>query len=133
MIEELTICQCCEYLATMINDKELLKTIDYIEERATAMYNKLVERKTQVERLESELRVNKWIPVELKVPSTFNEPDGSVAVLVCREDGFVTRGIFTDNVYGSNWYTEVDHIFGKSKIIAWMPLPEPYKGENKND
>lgn len=53
--QELTICQCCEYLATMIDDKELFKTIDYIEERATAMYNKLVERKEQVERLERAL------------------------------------------------------------------------------
>lgn len=53
--QNLTICQCCECLATMIDDKELLKTIDYIEERATAMYNKLVERKAQVERLEKAL------------------------------------------------------------------------------
>ncbi len=52
MNKDLTICQCCEYLATMIDDKELLKTIDYIEERATAMYNKLVERKEQVEELQ---------------------------------------------------------------------------------
>lgn len=53
--EPMTICQCCEYLATMIDDKELLKTIDYIEERATVMYNKLVERKAQVEKLQKRL------------------------------------------------------------------------------
>ena len=52
MDDPITICQCCEYLATMIDDKELIKTIDYIEERATAMYNKLIERKAQVKRLE---------------------------------------------------------------------------------
>lgn len=55
MDDPITICQCCEYLATMIDDKELIKTIDYIEERATAMYNKLVERKVQVEKLEKAL------------------------------------------------------------------------------
>lgn len=53
--EPMTICQCCEYLATMIDDKELLKTIDYIEERATAMYNKLIERKEEVEKYKSYL------------------------------------------------------------------------------
>ncbi|MBM6879334.1 hypothetical protein H6A09_01450 [[Clostridium] spiroforme] len=46
MNDEMTICQCCEFLETMIGDQENIKEcIDYIQERAEAMSRKLGEYK----------------------------------------------------------------------------------------
>lgn len=44
--EKMTICQCCEFLDTMIGDnQEIKECIDYIQERAEAMSRKLMEYK----------------------------------------------------------------------------------------
>lgn len=44
--KQMTICQCCEYLDTMVGDNpEVKECIDYIQERAEAMSRKLMEYK----------------------------------------------------------------------------------------
>ena len=60
-----------------------------------------------------------WIPVSERLP----EEDGSY--LVCGAKG----GIYHANRRGV-WWTQVG-CGGKlvPTVVAWMPLPEPYKGE----
>lgn len=50
--DTMTICECCEFLETMIgDDKNILDCINYIERKAKAMYDKLVQNKDEISRL----------------------------------------------------------------------------------
>jgi hypothetical protein len=73
---------------------------------------------------------NKWIPVSERLPKAeYGESD---SVLVCFENG--TQDVLYFN--GGNWcyptgevYISVNHKNGwHNKVVAWMPLPEPYEG-----
>lgn len=65
----------------------------------------------------------RWIPCSEKMPMQGTE------VLVCDKDGFLSIAEY-EWIDGEIWWretTEYRHIEGGA--IAWMPLPEPYKGE----
>lgn len=50
--DTMTICECCEFLETMAgDDKNILDCINYIERKAKAMYDKLVQNKDEISRL----------------------------------------------------------------------------------
>ena len=67
-----------------------------------------------------------WIPTDEKLPE-IDEP-----VIVCWDDGKITDGYLWDE---DSWFCAWGeyngwHRKGRDKrIIAWMPLPEPYKGD----
>lgn len=47
--DTMTICECCEFLETMIgDDKNILECINYIEKKAKSMYDKLVQNKDEM-------------------------------------------------------------------------------------
>lgn len=77
----------------------------------------LKELKTLKERPQGE-----WIPVSERLPE--------------RHKAVIITDIETSDTYQSqyigNGYWECDNGTFKNRIIAWMPLPEPYK-ETKND
>ena len=69
------------------------------------------------------LEQTEWIPVSERLPE--EETD----VLICNRNGDIalSRGSYSTEVENDFiWYTS-GWRFGK--VIAWMPLPEPYKGE----
>lgn len=50
--DTMTICECCEFLETMIgDDKNILDCINYIEKKAKSMHNKLVQNKDEIKLL----------------------------------------------------------------------------------
>lgn len=64
----------------------------------------------------------KWIPISERLPS---KPLGG-------EDGYVVQDMcviepFSAYWDGEKWTDDEDYVL--DYIIAWMPLPEPYKGE----
>ena len=62
---------------------------------------------------------NKWVPVSERLPE-----DGK-QVLCCNKYG----SVFTSELTWSKGYL----MFGQhSDVIAWMPLPEPYKAESED-
>lgn len=69
---------------------------------------------------------NVWIPVSKRLPETF------VYVLVCTNH----REIFIANLEHAQYPIKDKYWFGlpngdfitMNQAIAWMPLPEPYKG-----
>ena len=73
---------------------------------------------------------------EICEKNCFGEITFSKMVLTCSEyaDGFVWIGVnqYTDD---GTWLSEVpfDDPNEKSKVTAWMPLPEPYKETVKYD
>lgn len=64
-----------------------------------------------------------WIPVSERLPERHKE--------------VIVTDIETSDTYQSqyigNGYWECDNGILKNRIIAWMPLPEPYKKEAEND
>ena len=64
--------------------------------------------------------VPQWIPVSERLPEAGKQ------YLCCNEDGFREVG-YLSKVTGEWGFTDTE-AFGE--VIAWMPLPEPYKTEN---
>lgn len=64
-----------------------------------------------------------WIPIEERLPQ---ENDGRV--IVCNENGKVSTGRYSE--YSNTWYIGDMCGVGGPSIVAWMPLPEPYRPSN---
>ena len=64
----------------------------------------------------------KWIPVSEKLPNHYQR------VLCYFKYEPESPDIISENTYigGGMWMSE------RGKVVAWMPLPEPYKGETDN-
>ena len=81
------------------------------------------------------LQTGEWIPVSERLP--YAEYGESDSVLVCYENK--TQDVLYFD--GGNWcyptgepYISVNHKNGwHNKVVAWMPLPEPYKEGEANE
>lgn len=60
---------------------------------------------------------NKWIPVSERYPK-----DPNKCYLVCYEDGCITIEYLYFDDDGEPFFSEME-----LGVVAWMPLPEPYK------
>lgn len=87
--------------------KELQQTVTDLSLENCLMKNKIEEMK--------------WIPVSEKLP---NRHQRVLCYFKYEPD---SPDIISENTYigGCMWMSESD------KVVAWMPLPEPYKGEHK--
>lgn len=64
-----------------------------------------------------------WIPCSERLP----EENGNYLVTVEANDGTASIKFQMVDHYGPKWLHEGKH----EKVIAWMPLPEPYKTESE--
>ena len=69
---------------------------------------------------------NKWIPISGRLPEV--DKYGEAYVLVCMDDGFIATTTYVKDEGFELWADS-------GEVIAWMPLPEPYKphGEVKEN
>ena len=75
---------------------------------------------------------NKWIPVSEKPPKEENK-----RYWICTDGGYQCECRWTNvNHFWTNlttdWHWHIMDIPQYSKVIAWMPLPEPYKAESED-
>ena len=63
----------------------------------------------------------RWIPVSERLPK-----QGQEVICQCRASIINVLKLDTDG----DWYQDASHCYMRGFVIAWMPLPEPYKGED---
>lgn len=103
---------------------EILDTIPTISEQVDAL-------EMAIEALRSSEKPNKWIPVSERLP----ESSGVYIVSRWFSDGEESAILVDANYYDGNgdWYNDNRINWGRelvtNRIVAWMPLPEPYKAE----
>lgn len=85
-------------------------------EISTEWYNKMAERLTELEYKEAE---RQWIPISERLPDMHDE------VLVTARGEVSIAWLYVDGKWRSN---DMPQPMFKD-IIAWMPLPEPYREE----
>ena len=71
----------------------------------------------------------RWIPVEDEPPKE------KKTYWVCTDTGYQCECRWTNNVYGfrdlDEWGWSIFDIPQYTKVVAYMPLPEPWKGEEE--
>lgn len=87
---------------------------------------------------------NKWIPVSERLPKVMDGTNGECSdnVLMCvADDEWITistgfygyyPGDITLQGWWSVWADGCCQLDSKYKVIAWLPLPKPYKAETED-
>ena len=82
---------------------------------------KVIEHLEQMPSVQSE-----WIPCSERLPEEAED-----TYWVCTDGGYQCQCRWTNDVFGlgvgDTWTWKIFDIPQYSKVIAWMPLPEPYK------
>lgn len=76
----------------------------------------------EIARLEEKLAEREWIPCSERLP-TRDDGDG-VLVSTTKAFGGLVEVI-------SIWTSSVELYYQKGWVTAWMPLPQPYRGDDK--
>lgn len=133
-------------LIEVIRNMVLPLTIPEVDDGTTLAYNEaLIDVLTAIE---EQPKVGEWIPVEEGLPEEyesifakykgtkkwkvgmFEKISNKVNVTIQYEDGKTKSD--TSYTIDSKWKIEDESFMIDAKVIAWMPLPEPYvKGEDE--
>ena len=108
----------------MIDEKKLIEAIKKYHDGLKPKYiSKLVDAEILdiIDIINEQPKVGEWIPVEEALP----EPYVDVIVTYIYNEKKYVRTAFNCN--GKNWWwTDIQKDFD---VIAWQPLPKPYKSE----
>lgn len=90
------------------------------------------QEKTIVQVLRGMSSAQRWTPCSERLPDKYIDEDGVlVHYLVCDSDGDIGTGYYepdSDEHWKVQWPACNDADLGV-RIVAWMPLPKPWKGE----
>ena len=78
----------------------------------------------EVDTMPSVTPKQKWIPVSEELPE-----QGQEVICQCRANMIKVLKLDAD----FDWYQDADHCYMNGFVIAWMPLPEPYKAESEEE
>nr|DAG47709.1 MAG TPA: Protein of unknown function (DUF551) [Caudoviricetes sp.] len=101
-----------------------------------------------IDRIKKQPKVGEWIPVTERLPDEYDSVFAelyatdkwnsdlwrtrSKEVLVTIEYENGARTVKSSHTTDGKWWIEKKTTLSKFKVIAWMPMPEPYK-ENENE
>ena len=99
---------------SVLTDEDEIQKIQDLEQ---AQLNKMYQLG-----YEDGLAERSWIPCNEKLPK-----QGQKVICQCRANIITVLKL---NANG-DWYQDKDHCYMSGFVIAWMPLPEPWKGEQE--
>ena len=116
-------------MSDMIDRQAAIKAADSIIERDTSGNNDVVKAMTAwKEYIEALPSAQRWIPCDVRTPKHVEE-----SYWICTDTGYQCQCRWTNNVFGlgasDEWDWKLLDIPQYSRVVAWMPLPEPWKGE----
>lgn len=77
--------------------------------------------------LYEQLHKNGWIPCSEKLPEM------GETVIACTSNGTFAGKLENEGWYRENMFFYDSEISVRDDVIAWQPLPEPYKGGSNNE
>lgn len=143
----------------MIDERKLIEVIKNVQDHMReananpvpvdareifTLFIEMVEKQPKVDECEIdckncwkfELLKPKWIPCSERLPEENKMSEYYDSVIVTLDSGRVVNGCYV-NRYEEWWVDAEDgekySINATGRVIAWQPLPEPWKGEIKDD
>lgn len=112
----------------MTNEEALscIGTIRFLQNYFLSNHGVFTNRELEdIETVIKKLKQTRWIPCSERLP----EENGNYLVTVEANDGTAQLKYQMVEHYGPKWL----HEGKREKVIAWMPLPEPYKAESEDN
>lgn len=106
----------------MIDEKKLIEEIKYLLFNSEMLSPRWFAINEMLEIIKRQPKVGEWIPCSERLPET----DDVVLITVFNIDNnklFVTPAVY-QHPFFCTWNT----LAPEDKVIAWQPLPEPWKG-----
>lgn len=125
------LCKLKDYEDTELSPDEVEKVNDFVKSQIAHLLKKYQEEKKKHEWIPCNERMpeehdsifKKWKGTDKWNNAMFEKDSDDVNVTVEFEDG--TRKTRTAHTLDGKW--DIEKWYPKKKVIAWQPLPEPYK------
>ena len=133
-------CEDCPAYEDTISRKAVLDTLERMdkaldEDRTVESYKDLLRECYKfLPSVSSSEKPNRWIPVSERLPEKFQRVlvtivnyKGNKVVRVAEYYNRKVKGVFQIKENHEEWE------IGEKGLLAWMPLPEPYKAESEEE
>lgn len=114
----------------MIDEKKLIEELETLKAKTIIFKSDLIFNdaiNTVIKKVNEQPKLNEWIPIKKELPKTKGEY--LVSYHPCYRDNESKEIIVgLDSFRGKRSWAKKKY----RKVIAWMPLPQPYGG-NEND
>ena len=126
--------------AKMIDEKKLIETLEKRKRKATAFsdidWNSAL--KVCIDIVKEQPKVGEWIPVSERSPEeegtylvawlpAYKDEKGETFALPCQYPHFYMLADYYEDE--EEWNFNLPSGYDEAILLAWMSLPEPYKGE----
>ena len=97
----------------------ILRCLEELEGDKSKTWQKSFRIYCKVQGIDLDTGFGFWVPVKERLP------EKGTYVIACFEDGFITGVEYEEDGGWALWQDS-------GEVIAWMPLPKPYKEETNN-
>ncbi len=100
-------------------------------EKCIQEHKQLAEWLEELKHLREQAERFQWVPTSERLPENKSGSEYYDSVIVTLDNGRVTEGCYVDRY--EEWWVDAEDgehysINATGNVIAWMPLPEPYRG-----